>query len=35
MHGLGDNAENYLALFNNANYTPASPETKIILLTAP
>ena len=35
MHGLSDNADNYLALFNNPEVTPLTPETKVILLTAP
>jgi phospholipase/carboxylesterase len=35
MHGLGDNADNYLGLFNNPEVTPLSPDIKVILPTAP
>lgn len=34
MHGLGDNGENYVSLFNSNN-RPAPSDTKIILPTAP
>jgi phospholipase/carboxylesterase len=35
MHGLSDNADNYLALFNNPELTPLETTTKVVLLTAP
>lgn len=34
MHGLSDNADNYLALFNNPEYTPLRLTTKVVMLTA-
>ena len=34
MHGYTDNASNWIALFNNALYTPVTLETKVVLLTA-
>jgi hypothetical protein len=34
MHGLSDNADNYLALFNNPHFTPLALTTKVVLLTA-
>ena len=35
MHGLSDNADNYLALFNNPELTPLPPTVKVVMLTAP
>ncbi len=35
MHGIGDSAEGFLDIFGNQRINPASPDTKIVLLTAP
>ncbi len=35
MHGLGDSAEGFLDVFTDPSINPVTPDTKVVLLTAP